>query len=175
MLGPILEFATGLDKEEKDMVKLFSAAALLLAMTFASTASADPLQVNVTYSEAAQKKMEKTYGVREKAVIQEMVERSLRESLGDRVARVDVVINDLTANRPTFKELGDKPGLSMQSFGIGGADVSGKAFDAAGKLIGQASYDWTGDIIWADTAWIWSDTDRTLSVFARKLAQAVPG
>ena len=157
------------------MRRLFSAAALLLALTGATTANADPLQVNVTYGEKALKKLEKTYGVREKAVIQEMVERSLRESLGERVARVDVVVHDLTANRPTFKELGDKPGLSMQSFGIGGADVSGKAFDTAGNVIGQASYDWTGDIIWADTAWIWSDTDRTLSVFARKLAQAVPG
>jgi hypothetical protein len=157
------------------MVKLFSAAALLLVMTFASTASADPLQVNVTYGDKAKAKLEKTYGVREKAVIQEMVESSLRESLGDRVARVDVVIHDLTANRPTFKELGDKPGLSMQSFGVGGADVSGTAFDTAGNVIGQASYDWSGDIIWADTAWVWSDTDRTLSVFARKLAQAVPG
>ncbi len=157
------------------MVKLFSAAALLLAMTFASTASADPLQVTVIYDAKAQEKIEKTYGVREKAVIQDMVERSLRESLKDRVARVEVVIHDLTANRPTFKELGDTPGLSMQSFGIGGADVSGKAFDAAGNQIGQASYDWTGDILWADTAWTWSDADRTLSAFARKLAQAVPG
>jgi len=174
-LGPTSDPANGFDEEEKDMVKLFSAAALFLAMTFASTASADPLQVTVTYDEKAQKKIEKTYGVREKAVIQDMVERSLRESLNDRVARVEVVIHDLTANRPTFKELGDTPGLSMQSFGIGGADVSGKAFDAAGNQIGQASYDWTGDILWADTAWIWSDTDRTLSVFARKLAQAVPG
>ncbi len=157
------------------MVKLISAAALLLAMTFATTASADALQVNVTYGEKAQTKFEKTYGVREKAVIQEMVEKSLRGRLGDQVARVDVVIHDLTANRPTFKELGDKPGLSMQSFGVGGADVSGKAYDAAGNLIGQASYEWTGDIIWADTAWIWSDADRTLSVFARRLAEAVPG
>lgn len=157
------------------MVKFFSAAALLLAMIVASPATAGQLQVNVTYGEKAQEKIEKTYGVREKAVIQEMVESSLKESLGDRVSRVDVVIHDLTANRPTFKELGDKPGLSMQSFGIGGADVSGKAYDAAGNLIGEARYDWTGDIIWADTAWVWSDTDRTLSVFARKLAKAVPG
>jgi uncharacterized membrane protein len=78
-LGSTSDPANGFDEEEKDMVKLFSAAALLLAMTFASTAAADPLQVTVTYDEKAQKKIEKTYGVREKAVIQDMVERSLRE------------------------------------------------------------------------------------------------
>ena len=50
-----------------------------------------------------------------------------------------------------------------------------KAYDAAGNLIAEASYDWIGDILWADAAWVWSDTDRTLSQFARKLAKAVPG
>ncbi|GBF57620.1 hypothetical protein PbB2_01288 [Candidatus Phycosocius bacilliformis] len=157
------------------MVKLMSAGTLLFAMLAAGSAMAEPLQVNVSFGEAAQKKLEKTYGLREKAVIEEMVVDNLRETLKGGVARVDVVVHDMTANRPTFQELNDKPGLSLQSFGIGGADVSGKAYDAAGNLLGEASYNWTGDIFWADAAWVWSDTDRTLSVFARKLAKAVPG
>ena len=156
-------------------MKLFSTAVLVLGLSFGTLASAQALEVSVSYSAKAEKKMTETYGVREKAIIFDLVERNLKDNFGTKAARVEVVINDLTANRPTFKEMGDRPGLSMQSFGIGGADVSGKAYDAAGNLIGQAEYEWTGDILWAQGDWTWSDTDRTLSSFARKLAKAVPG
>jgi hypothetical protein len=153
------------------MVKLFSAAALLLAMTFASTASADPLQVTVIYDAKAQEKIEKTYGVREKAVIQDMVERSLRESLKDRVARVEVVIHDLTANRPTFKELGDTPGLSMQSFGIGGAEIRGEQINADGGRV-KLGYSWyESDIRWAQAQGTWGDAEQAIHGFARRVAE----
>ena len=156
-------------------MKLFSTAVLVVGLSLGTLASAQALEVSVSYSDKAEKKMKETYGVREKAIIFDLVERNLKDNFGAKAARVEVVINDLTANRPTYKEMGDRPGLSMQSFGIGGADVSGKAYDAAGNLIGQVDYEWTGDILWAQGNWTWSDTDRTLSSFARKLAKAVPG
>jgi hypothetical protein len=157
------------------MRRLVSIFALATAAFVTSPAFAEGAVVSVSYGEKAELKLTKTYGARERETLQEMIQRSVKRSLGERAARVEVTLVDVTANRPTFKELGDKPGLSMQSFGIGGADLTGKAFDASGNLLGEVQYDWYGDILLADTAWTWSDADRTIEVFARKLSQAVPG
>lgn len=157
------------------MTKSFFATIAAFTTLIASPVFADSLQINVAYGEKAEKAITKTYGERERATIRDMLERNLTRALGTQAARVDVVVNDIVANRPTFKQLGDRTGLSFQSFGIGGADVSGKAYDAAGNLLGQVSYDWYGDIQWADTAWTWTDADRALNQFSRQLAAAVPG
>ena len=147
----------------------------IVTSLMASSAFADGLQINVSYGEKAEKAITKTYGERERGVVRTMLERNLTRALGNQAARVDVVVNDVVANRPTFKQMGDRPGLSFQSFGIGGADVSGKAYDAAGNLLGEVSYDWYGDIQWADTSWTWTDADRALYQFSRRLADVVPG
>ena len=157
------------------MTKPLFAAIVLATSLFASAAYADSLQINVTYGEKAEKAITKTYGERERVAIRDLLERNLTRELGNQAARVDVVINDVVANRPTFKQMGDRPGLSFQSFGIGGADVTGKAYDSAGNLIGEVSYDWYGDIMWADTSWTWTDADRALHQFSRRLAAVVPG
>jgi hypothetical protein len=157
------------------MTKSIFAATFLAASMLASAAFADGLVVNVTYSEKAEKDFTKTYGEREREVVRDLLTRNLTRNLGNQAARVDVVINDIVPNRPTFKQLGDRPGLSFQSFGIGGADVSGKAFDSAGNLLGEVTYDWYGDILWADTNWTWTDADRALYQFSRRLAAVVPG
>jgi hypothetical protein len=157
------------------MTKSIFAATFLAASMLASAALADGLVVNVTYGEKAEKAFTKTYGDREREVVRDLLTRNLNRSLGNQASRVDVVINDIVPNRPTFKQLGDRPGLSFQSFGIGGADVTGKAFDGAGNLLGEVSYDWYGDILWADTSWTWTDADRALYQFSRRLADVVPG
>jgi hypothetical protein len=157
------------------MTKSVFAAVSIFVSLLATSAFADGLQVNVTYGAKAEEAMTKTYGERERAAIRDLLERNLNRELGNQAARVDVLINDVVPNRPTFKQLGDKPGLSFQSYGIGGADVSGKAFDAQGNLLGEVNYDWYGDILWADTAWTWTDADRALYQFSRRLAQVVPG
>jgi hypothetical protein len=157
------------------MTKSIFAATFLAASMLASAALADGLVVNVTYGEKAEKAFTKTFGDREREVVRDLLTRNLNRSLGNQAARVDVVINDIVPNRPTFKQLGDRPGLSFQSFGIGGADVTGKAFDGAGNLLGEVSYDWYGDILWADTSWTWTDADRALYQFSRRLADVVPG
>jgi hypothetical protein len=157
------------------MTKSVFTATLFAASLLGSPLLADGLAVNVTYGVKAEKAFVETYGERERGVIRELVTRNLTRTLGNQAARVDVVINNVVPNRPTFKQLGDRPGLSMQSFGIGGADLTGKAYDAAGKLIGEVSYDWYGDIYFADTSWTWTDADRALYQFSRRLAAAVPG
>jgi hypothetical protein len=157
------------------MTKSLFAATSILASLIAGSAFADGLQVNVSYGEKAEKAITEKYGERERTVVRDLLTRNLTRSLGNQAARVDVVINEIIPNRPTFKQLGDQPGLSFQSFGIGGADLSGKAFDAAGNLLGEVSYDWYGDIHYADTAWTWTDADRALYRFSQRLAAAVPG
>ncbi len=157
------------------MIKsLFSGLAVATSL-IASSVFAEGLQINVAYGEKAEKAFSKTYGERERSVIVDTIKRNLTREVGDQAARIDVVINDVVANRPTFKQLGDRPGLSFQSFGIGGADISGKAYDAAGNLLGQVTYDWYGDIYWANTSWTWSDADRAIYGFSRRLASVVPG
>jgi hypothetical protein len=157
------------------MSKSVFSATLLIASLLAGSAFADGLVINVTYSATADKDFTKTYGDAEREVVADLIAKNLNERLGNQAARVDVVIENIIPNRPTFKQMGDRPGLSFQSFGIGGADVSGKAFDSAGNLLGEAKMDWYGDIQFADTAWIWTDADRALNFFARRLADKVPG
>lgn len=157
------------------MTKTVLAAFCVFTSLIASPVFADSLQVNVTYGEKAEKAISKTYGERERATLGDMLTRNLTRELGTQAARVDVIVNDIVPNRPTYKQLGDRPGLSFQSYGIGGADISGKAFDAAGNVLGQVSYDWYGDIMWANTAWTWTDADRAMNQFSRRLAAVVPG
>lgn len=157
------------------MTRTFLAALVATTSLLVSPVLADSLQVNVTYGGKAEKAIEKTYGERERATLGNMLTRNLTRELGTQAARVEVVVNDVVPNRPTFKQLGDRPGLSFQSYGIGGADISGKAYDRAGNLLGQVNYDWYGDILWANTAWTWSDADRAMYQFSRRLAAAVRG
>lgn len=139
----------------------------------ALTASASAPSVTFTYAADFETKLAKTYGAREKAGLERTVSRALARQLGGRAARVEVVIEDAVPNRPTLQQMSRTPGLSYQSFGIGGASASGKAFDAAGNQIGQASYDWySNDIRWAWTQWTWGDADRALTRFATELAKA---
>jgi hypothetical protein len=153
----------------------FLATVGLLSALFAGPVMAQDLQVNISYGEKAEKAFTKTYGERERQTIQELITTNLQRELGTQATRVDLVINDAKPNRPTFKQLGDNPALSFQSFGIGGADVSGRAFDAQGNLLGEVQYDWYGDIFWADTSWTWTDAERAFSRFSRLLAEKVPG
>jgi hypothetical protein len=157
------------------MTKSIFAVTVAAVSLLASAAFAEPLVVNVAYGTKVDKAFTKTYGEREREVVRDLLTENLTRSLGNQAARVDVVINDIIPNRPTFKQLGDTPGLSFQSFGIGGADVTGKAFDGAGNLLGEVTYDWYGDIYFADTTWTWTDADRALQQFSRRLADVVPG
>jgi hypothetical protein len=157
------------------MMKSIFATVALFATLSASPAFADGLQLNITYAPKAEKTIVKTYGERERETIRGILEKNLTRALGGQATRVDIVINNVVANRPTFKELGDRPSLSFQSYGIGGADISGKAFDANGNLVGEVSYDWYGDIHYAQTSWTWTDAERAFYQFSRQLARAIPG
>ena len=132
-----------------------SAAALLASATAALAA---PASVTVAVAPELQETFEKTYGVREAerltADLQASVEKTLARAGALDGARIELTLTDVKPNRPTFKQLSDKPGLSMQSFGVGGAAISGKIISADGREK-PLSYRWY----------------ETFDRFARKLAR----
>lgn len=147
-------------------------AALALAAT---TAVAAPASVSVSVGPELQKKATKDYGVRDierlTAELQKEVSKSLAHSGRYDDARVELTLIDVKPNRPTFKQMGDKPGLSMQSFGIGGAEIEGRIVAADGAVT-PISYSWyETDIRQAYGVTTWHDAQWTFDRFAGRLAR----
>ena len=84
---------------------------------------------------------------------------------------LDLVIEDARPNRPTMREMSAKPGLSYQSFGVGGARVSGEYRAASGART-PVAYSWyETDIRWAEYNGTWSDADEAFDRLAVRLAR----
>jgi hypothetical protein len=155
------------------MRTLAIAAAVLLGS--ATAAFAAPASVSVTIGPELQTKAEKTLGVRDvnelAARLRTTVERRLAKTGPYDGARIELVLADVQPNRPTFKQLGDKPGLSYQSFGIGGAKIEGRAIAPNGAVtpIGYTYYE--SDIRWARRSGTWADAEWTFDRFAYDLAR----
>jgi hypothetical protein len=144
-------------------------AALMAATSLTAAQAAAPhaiAQVNVTIGPDLQAKA-KIYGQRElDTLAKELkndVERAI-QSHGGAVAQggqLNLVLADATPNHPTFKQLGDTPGLSMQSFGIGGARIEGSLVHADGTSE-PVRYQWNesdirqsyGQSTWGDAEWV---------------------
>ncbi len=141
----------------------------------ASTAFAAPAAVTVTVGPKLQKTFETTYGVREAETLTRELRVAVESSLATRPAydgaRVDLVLTDAKPNRPTFKQLGDKPGLSFESFGVGGAAIEGQVTAVDGS-VKPVAYSWfESDIRQSYRTWTWHDATWTFDRFARKLAR----
>ncbi|WOR14667.1 hypothetical protein RYZ27_12875 [Hyphomonas sp. FCG-A18] len=148
---------------------LFTAALLALAPIAGATT------VNVSYSEDFAEKLTDDYGEREGVKLSEEITEDLIrefEKKGVSVARIDVMIIDAQPNRPTFKQLGDRPGLdAIRSISIGGMSLEGTAYDAEGNVLGTKQYDWfETDIRDAVGAGTWTDARRASDRFARRFA-----
>lgn len=151
---------------------ILSAAALA---AFANVATAAPAEIRVTVAPALQATFEKTYGAREADLLKDELRKSVQKSLTDSKAldgaRIELTLVDVKPNRPTFKQLADTPGLSMQSFGVGGAALEGRviAADGAEQPIAYSWYE--SDFRQAYGRWVWSDAEWAFDRFARKLAR----
>jgi hypothetical protein len=154
-------------------MRLLVFSALLAGM--ATAAAAAPAGVNVTVAPELHKTFDTNYGAREErqlvADLQRSVERAAAKSHALDGARIELVLTDVKPNRPTFKQLGDKPGLSMESFGVGGAAIEGRVIDADGKERPIAYRWYETDIRQAYGHWVWTDATWTFDRFARRLAQ----
>jgi len=101
------------------------------------------------------------------------VEKRLERSgaLDPEGGELDLVIEDARPNRPTLREMSAKPGLSFQSFGVGGARVSGEYRAATGART-PVAYGWyETDIRWAQYGSTWSDADEAFDRLAARLAK----
>jgi len=145
------------------------------------TAWAAPVTVgDVTFAPKFQEKLDKTYGVREGADLARDVKKSLARRLANvdapQALRVDVEIVDAQPNRPTFKQLTDKPGLSLQSIGVGGASLRGVLRDAAGAEVSVVAYDWyETDIRNVTASSTWTDANRAFHWFASRIKGVAAG
>ena len=88
-------------------------------------------------------------------------------------AKLVLIIEDAKNNRPTFEQLSREPGLSLQSFGVGGAEIKGELFDASGASLGTMDYrSYETNIREANyTAGTWSDAKQAFGRFSRKAAK----
>jgi hypothetical protein len=151
------------------------ALAVVALLASGSAALAAPASVSVTVGPELSAKAVKTYGVKEvdrlAATLRRDVERELTKTGAYDGARVELVLVDAQPNRPTFKQLGDVPGLSYESFGIGGAKIEGQivAADGAVTPIGYKYYE--SDIRYARANWTWSDAEWTFDRFAARLGR----
>lgn len=151
------------------------AAAAGLALGLASAASAAPPMVDVSIGPQLQAKAEKTYGVRDVRDLADQlrngVERQLIRTGAYDGARIELVLTEATPNHPTFKQLSDTPGLSMRSYGLGGARIEGKIFAADGRETSVSYHYEQTDIRESRASGTWSDAEWTLSQFANQLAR----
>jgi hypothetical protein len=147
-----------------------------MALAISATgALAAPASVSVTVGPELQLKGEKTLGMRDvndlAKSLQTDVEKRLARTGAYDGARIDLILVDAQPNRPTFKQLSDTPGLSMRSFGIGGAKIEGRVVAADGAVT-PLRYDYYApDIRWAHGETTWSDAEQTFEQFAAKLGR----
>lgn len=149
--------------------------------TFAlvGSALADPMptiaSVEVKLGPELQKKAAEEYGVRDverlASELRKDVEREMHRTGVLAGGRLELTLVDARPNRPTFKQLGDKPGLSMESFGLGGAKIEGRAITIDGDVT-PVRYDWyETDIRQSRLTTTWSDAEYAISRFAYQLGR----
>lgn len=153
-------------------------AALIAAAiaTFALAMPAAAVTVETKMSVEFQKKLDKDLGVREAKTLSDALTAKINsafESASVKADRVVVTIEDAKPNHPTFQQVSDRPGLdALRSFSVGGARLSGIAYDASGKEIGRFEHKWyETDINNAPQTSTWTDARTSFDRFARRFAE----
>jgi hypothetical protein len=155
--------------------------AALIAAGAATAAQAAPIgpvsEISISIGPELRDKAD-TYGEREFGYLARDLRRSVEASLGRAGAlaetgggRLELTIVGAIPNRPTLEQLSDKPGLSMLSYGVGGAEVEG-AYIAPDGTSTPLHYRWyDNDIRWAWSSSTWSDAERAFDRFAVRLTR----
>ena len=160
------------------MKSLLLAAALAAgAAGAAQAATPGPIsEVTVTIGPELEAKAD-IYGRRDLDMLAKELKRDVERSLsrtgamGPDGAALHLILADAQPNRPTFKQLGDRVGLSFSSFGVGGAAIEGAAVYPDGHS-DPVRYRWyESDIRQSVGAWTWSDATWTFQRFADRLAR----
>lgn len=152
---------------------------VLATIGLVGSALAEPMpsvsSVDVSLSPELRKKAAEKYGMRDverlAVDLRKDVERELHRTGILAGGRLELVLVDAQPNRPTFKQLGDTPGLSHQSFGVGGATIEGRAISIDGEVT-PVSYRWyETDIRDAAYSTTWSDAQHAMQRFAYQMAR----
>lgn len=160
-------------------MRTLAIAASIFALAAGAASASTPLpgaaDVRVSISPELQKKAERTYGVRDVNHLASELQTSVAKELARTGvlagARVELTLVDAKPNRPTMKQMADKPGLSMWSFGLGGAEIQGEAVAPDGTVT-PISYRWyEHDIRQARYSTTWSDANRAIDRLAHKLSR----
>lgn len=146
-----------------------------ITLIAASPALAAPPQVEVKIGPKLHDEAVQHLGVKEVDRLAEDLKRHVESELGRTGvldgARIELVLVDAKPNRPTFRQLSDRPGLSYESFGVGGATIEGKAISVDGTVT-PIRYQWyESDIRYARYQVTWADADSAFGQFARRLAR----
>lgn len=151
---------------------IFATAALAASATAAFAA---PASVSVTVGPELQAKAASTLGVREvndlANDLRTTVAKQLARTRAYDGARIELELTDAQPNRPTFKQLADKPGLSYESFGLGGARIEGSAIAPDGHVTPLSYKYYESDIRDSRRGGTWTDAEWTFDRFAYELGR----
>jgi hypothetical protein len=151
---------------------------VVLAGLMFAAGPAHAVTVEAKFSDAFQTKLEDDLGVREGERLAEIVGDKIAarfEKQATSAERVVITIEDATPNRPTMQQVSDTPGLDpIRSFGVGGAKLTGVAYDAAGQEVGTFEYKWyESDITRSMNLGTWHDARWAIDRFARRFAETL--
>ncbi|MEO1028211.1 MAG: hypothetical protein AAFX02_04045 [Pseudomonadota bacterium] len=148
-----------------------------LALLFSLGALAQTVEVR--FSETFQEDLDTLYGEREGDYLAREIAQDIQRSLKRgslKVHKVNVTIERAVPNRPTMKQLERNPNLSLvQSFGVGGMELTAQAYDKSDAPIGEAmTYSWfERDIRNVVGFATWTDAHRASNRFSRRFSKSI--
>ncbi|WP_417477581.1 hypothetical protein [Maricaulis sp.] len=163
----------------RQMTKTFSLAAAATLSLSAGAALADepvsiaPIQIGDALAARVDEIGEREFD-RLKEILQSDLERELAGHLGENGSVLHVTIIDADPNRPTMAAMTARPGLSMESFSLGGASLAAELVSSSGATLQTYSYAWHSHTISnAAYASTWSDARRTFDRFAAEVGASI--
>ena len=158
-------------------------AAFALAALPTAVSAAPVTLAPVAVSAELQAELDEDLGAREGDVLRGSVSRAVAAALTRQGATivdsaplvVEIVIVDADPNRPTFEQLGARPGLDgMRSISVGGAELHGTLRTADGHVVSEITHrrysEGLVDLTGGETTW--TDARRAIRQFAEKVADA---
>ncbi len=155
------------------LVGIISAASLGFA---SQTALAQ--EINISYSEDLLEEFEDSYGEKEKAVLEEALTYRLMKIVEKDdldISRIDIVIEDVSPNRPTYEQVRTRPGLDQfRSVSIGGAKLTGSVYGADGEILTESKYkSYSHSINDARFGSTWWDAKRAFWGFSKRVSKDI--
>ena len=156
-------------------MKLFSSiAAAALTVALATAAAAAPGDVRVVIGPQLQLRAH-DLGQRDldrlATELRGEVQRQIDRTPVLAGAKADLILSAATPNRPTFQQLSNTPGLSFESFGIGGATIDGTLTTPDGTVTPVHYRYYETDIRQAQHNGTWEDAEHAFDQFARNLSR----